>query len=1138
MISLKGTALSSGSALALAVSAFTASPALAQDATNNQPGVPVHTPQGSPVPGQQVSSPAEGSGPSAGTDQPVAPTSNTNAGSANQEIVITGTLIPRRTSSETPSPVTVISQESMDQRGITTAGEALQRLSANGAASIGAGWNNGNNFAAGASAPSLRGLTVQKTLSIFDGLRMAPYPVADDGHRNFVDISTIPDNVIDRIEVLKDGASSTYGADAVAGVVNLITKKEIQGVHGNVAFGESSRGDGRQWRVDGSMGYGDLDRDGFNVYVAGTWRKDNIIYSRDRDFPINSGNYTQICGPAAGGGTTCLANPTRWATFLPNASGSGFGSSIPLAPLVAPANAAGTPTATYQLLNSNCAQFNSMTENLSAAQRGTLPGTGGTTGVPAVPLYPATVCGADLKQLFGSIQPETERYGVTARATIKVGEKAQAYMEGNYFRTHTFADLPPVGPTAGATLPPPNTSAFTAILPVYVCPQGVATIPAGGVMTSTGCTTSTGAPVAGAVLNPNNPFAAAGQTAIIRWRYDRPQTADTVARSLRAAGGISGTFGGEDEWNYNLEGTASEVRWTRSYNNYVVPQRLADVIANGTFNFSNLSANSEAVRQYITPEDVNVATSNLWQVNATIGRSLFALPGGPLAAAVGVSVRHEAITDPSANPVDPSPSFNPYTRYFTINAVGATGSRNVKSGYFELNAPILSERENGMGLEVDASGRYDKYSTGQKNFSPKIGAKFTPIRQLALRGTWSRGFRIPSFNESFGLPTTGYTTNAAPCPSTSSTTAAFCTAHANDAYATTPYQFGRTATGNPNLAPEKSTSITAGAVFEPIRNLSFTVDYFNIKTKDTISQVSAADQTAAINAYFATGATNAVPGATIIPAAIDPNFPTAQPLPGFVAFSYQNADQEKATGIDFSMSFNHRFGPVKWSSYAEASYLMLYEVIRKGGAVERYDGTLSPCDYTSCSGSPKWRGNWQNTLDFGRASLTATVYYTSGYDTTEVDYGGTRHVCPTTATLKYLDGVTPVACHIGPQWNADLSASFKVNHFLTIYGNVLDFLDIKPKFDPMADYGIFNYNVIWGQANAVGRFFRIGAKVDFVPRRHEVVAPVVLPPPPPPPPATVTCESGAVIQAPGVCPPAPVAPPPPPPPPAPAPERG
>ncbi|WP_179187939.1 TonB-dependent receptor, partial [Sphingomonas sp. IBVSS2] len=146
------------------------------------------------------------------------------------QIVVTGSLI-RRTDTETPSPVTVLSAETLEQRGLNTVTEALQRLSAGNAGTITQGWNAGGNFAAGASAISLRGLTVQATLTIFDGLRMAPYPLADDGQRNFVDLNTIPSAIIERIDVLKDGASSTYGADAVAGVINVITKKEIKGLH-------------------------------------------------------------------------------------------------------------------------------------------------------------------------------------------------------------------------------------------------------------------------------------------------------------------------------------------------------------------------------------------------------------------------------------------------------------------------------------------------------------------------------------------------------------------------------------------------------------------------------------------------------------------------------------------------------------------------------------------------------------------------------------------------------------------------------------------------------------------------------------------------------------------------------------------
>src|SRR5262249_2830625 len=102
-----------------------------------------------------------------------------------EEVVVTGSIL-KRTDTETPSPVTVLSAESLSERGINTISEAVQRLSANNAGTIQQGWNTGFNFASGASAPALRGLTVQSTLSVADGLRLAPYPFADDGQRNFV----------------------------------------------------------------------------------------------------------------------------------------------------------------------------------------------------------------------------------------------------------------------------------------------------------------------------------------------------------------------------------------------------------------------------------------------------------------------------------------------------------------------------------------------------------------------------------------------------------------------------------------------------------------------------------------------------------------------------------------------------------------------------------------------------------------------------------------------------------------------------------------------------------------------------------------------------------------------------------------
>lgn len=973
-----------------------------------------------------------------------------------QDIVVTGSIL-RRTSTETPSPVTVLSAETLEQRGINTVSEALQRLSANGSGTISEGWNNGNNFAAGATAASLRGLTVQKTLTIFDGLRMAPYPLADDGHRNFVDLSTIPDAIVDRIEVLRDGASSTYGADAVAGVINVITKKEIQGVHLNASAGISQEGDGGERRLDLTAGYGDLDEQGFNIYVNATYRDNDVIWARDRGFPWNTGFYSKICNDSG----SCMPNPTRWSIFAVNGNGSLGGSTVPLAPIVAPRDATGARIGEYQLLNSDCSAFNSFAVQLpNSARAFNEAGTLATWGV--------NQCAADLKDQFATLRPETTRYGLSARATARVGDRAEAYLAANYMRADTYSQLDPAA--FNGSTPPPGSVLFNPIvLPVYVCAAGVGTIdPATGTNTSTGCDGGNG------VLNPNNPFAGAGQEALIRARYDLPRTVETHSRALRAVAGISGTFGADDEWRYQLEATASGVRLKRFSENYIIPQRLADVIADGSYNFVQPWLNSQEVRDYIAPLNVKTSTSNLWQVGGTLSRSLMELPGGPLQVAVGAAYRHESIDDPSANPANAA---HPYDRYFTINAVGAVGSRNVTSGFFEVGAPIISE------LELNVSGRYDKYSSGQKNFSPKVGAKFTPIRELSLRGTWSRGFRIPSFNEAFGLPTTGYTTLSVNCGTQANPgpLAAFCQAHGWNPYATGQYSLGRTSTGNPALDSEKSRSFTAGLIFEPMRNLSFTLDYFNIKVKDVIGNISAADQTAALNAYLLTGNTSAVPGVVVVPGVVDPQFPNARPLPAFIQFSFQNADEERVSGLDFGAEFKHDFGPVKLISSLDASYLLKYEVRREDGSVERYDGTLSPCDYTSCSGSPKWRGSWQNTLDFGRLAVTTTVYYTDGYDLASIDYGGIKGDCEASigaSVVTYQDG-TPVKCSVGAQWNADLAASFKVSDRFTIYGNVLNFLDIKPRFDPSAAYSIFNYNPAWGQPNIVGRYFRLGAKVEL-----------------------------------------------------------
>jgi len=962
-------------------------------------------------------------------------------------IIVTGSLF-RRTNTETPSPVTVITAQTLEERGINTIAEATQRLTANNGSTIQQGWNTGFNFASGANAPALRGLTVQSTLSIADGLRIAPYPLADDGQRNFVDLNSIPNAIIERIDVLRDGASSTYGADAIAGVINVVTKKEIQGLHLNGSAGISQRGDAGEQRIDATYGYGDLDDQGFNFYVSAEYQRQDPLFARDRGYPFNTNDYTGICNSAG----SCLHN-LNWNGYTAEDGLFNGLISVPGVALVRPVTTAGgfSGSGRFSYLNpaAGCGEFPLQ------------PNIGTSTTAPLI-----GACEVDFQNKYIMLQPEIERKGVSARVTANISERAQIYAMVNYYDTKTHASFTPLGFNGTPTNPTSGAVAYNVIAPVYICPTGVGTRNGVG----TGCDASNG------TLNPYNPYAAQGQTAQIFVRSTRGRTVDTDARSLRGVLGIDGSFG--DGWNYSANFTASNVRLVRNQGNYLIPQLIMNALARGTFNFSNFEANTQEQWDAIAPLRSTTSNSNLWQFSGQIAKELIELPGGKLQVAVGGQYRHESIDAPSANPAN----FDaPYTRYYSINAVGTKGSRNVRSAFYEINAPILDQ------LEVNASGRYDSYSTGQESFSPKFGAKFTPVKELAIRGTWSKGFRIPSFNEAFGLPTTGFVTRQVNCGS--ATFAAFCAAHSPDgnpahanAYATQSFSLGITSVGNPALDPERSTAMTAGVVFEPIRNVSLTVDFWRIKIKDLI--VGVTDTGAPLNAYYANNGVVNLPGIVVAPSGtVDPAFPNALPHIGTIQASFRNADSQTVSGIDFGANAKFEVAQdLDWISSFDASYMHKY-TLNSGGVVSRYDGSLGPCNNTSCAGVPKWRATWQNALKYKNTTVALTVYYTSGYDNAAVDAGDVIGDCELNAengnsVQTYVDG-TPVQCRAKATWNADLTINQKVGEHFTLYANVQNVFDIDAPLDTASTYHIFLFNPAWAGPNILGRYFKIGAKVDF-----------------------------------------------------------
>lgn len=198
-----------------------------------------------------------------------------------ERVEVTGSRI-KRVESETASPVQVLTRSDIEKTGKQSIQEVLRGITADGVGSIPTSFSNG--FASGSAAVSLRGLGVNSTLVLVNGRRMTTYGLADDGTRTFVDLNSLPLEAVERIEVVKDGASAIYGADAVGGVVNVILRKNYRGGSIGGSVGLSGKNDGQTTRTSATFGFGSLDEDKFNVFATLEATQQKSIWSKDRGF--------------------------------------------------------------------------------------------------------------------------------------------------------------------------------------------------------------------------------------------------------------------------------------------------------------------------------------------------------------------------------------------------------------------------------------------------------------------------------------------------------------------------------------------------------------------------------------------------------------------------------------------------------------------------------------------------------------------------------------------------------------------------------------------------------------------------------------------------------------------------------------
>jgi iron complex outermembrane receptor protein len=336
---------------------------------------------------------------------------------------VTGTNI-KRVDSETAAPIETITREDIQASGLQTIADVLRQITANNNGQIGASFTNG--FSASGSGVSLRGLGPNNTLVLVNGRRMANFGLADDGHASYVDIQQIPFDAVERIEVLKDGASAVYGSDAVAGVVNIILRQQFTGVTVTGTAGTTVHGEGNQYKGAITLGMGDLTKDRYNVYVTiDGQRQEANPYNKQRDY-IGSNNLTFMGLP-----DTRPGNPLGFGSM---GTGSLVGNVRPVDPATG-----GSPDAF---------------QSLPGCAAGNVDPNGG-------------FCRYEVKD-FSDIMPEVERFNVFARGSFNFTATTQGYAELSYFQVKTDTRSTPSSTRANWYDPATNTiaSSFNIFLPV------------------------------------------------------------------------------------------------------------------------------------------------------------------------------------------------------------------------------------------------------------------------------------------------------------------------------------------------------------------------------------------------------------------------------------------------------------------------------------------------------------------------------------------------------------------------------------------------------------------------------------------------------------------------------------------------
>lgn len=889
------------------------------------------------------------------------------ASATAERVIVTGSNIP--TAEEVGvNPVDIYNRETMSKSGQRTTEQFLQSLPTVNANIIPQSNNeNGSNTAVGAATIALRGFDARATLILIDGRRVAPYPTGNNpGLVNvmFVDLNSIPAAAIDSIEILKDGASTTYGADAVAGVVNIKLRHDYQnGAEASVQYGNTEHEDSGEFIASAVFGVGN---DTTNVTGALNYYRRNSIFQKDRAYsavpPFLSSNNSPY--------NLSLSSDVAAAAGGPNLNPGGtiFSSPPDLTNGLAPASSYLYDTSRIRAAGGIRPGFNF---NLTA-----------------------------------SSFPNSERYGGYLAADHKIfGDQMVLYADGYYenVKTHNEAAPPATGnfQTKGQT---------TLAIPPHS--------PLGGVAPpNTPTFNETGVPAD--AFNPFNPFeqiisgATRARLSDFGNRLFDNET-DAVLATLGVKGDklFDGSWGYDAGWRYsqlkNVQ-TGQQVSATR-FNRILnaadpifdpnSPQFIGTTTPFNPFgDFRVPIADNQATVEFarVHPKDEDI--SKLWTLDASVyTTSLFELPGGSVGFAVGGQFRRESLKEtPDALNVEGDIVGN-------SPVPPANGGRKSYSFYAEARVPFFGENFTFPGLhslEFTYGVRFEEFLNNDSNvLVPKFGMRWQPLdEQLTIRVTWGEGYRQPSLEELFSAPISTLQGTRDPLfnglfePETNTLVQS-----------------------NKDLQPEDSRSFSAGFVYTPkyVPGLNMSVDFWDTERTGIVA-VPLAQQVV----------DRAISG-TLLPGEAVERDPTTGQI-SRILLSNQNLGSQEARGYDFTLQYQRQTAWGTFTSLTQATYLdeFLFPQFIQGefgpNPGNLAGRTTDPA--TSNEGWYKWKGTSQLDWNWNHFDIIGTVRYIDGFHEFEGN-GFTKHWVDATWRFDIqgsydFSGLVPVESKPVPGYSKD-----------------------------------------------------------------------------------------------------------------------